>query len=483
MALRNWSTSASGNASTVGINWAEGQPPSTVNDSAREMMAQVRRQYRPDEWAWVSISNTASVASQTSFRVSTDLTSVFHAQRRVRLQSASTTRYATVVSSSFTAETTVTVAVDAGSLSASHSTASLGPPVVNPSSKMDFLPLAGGTLTGDLTIAKDGSALSLNSTGGANPRLQMLQGNSLRAELGWGESGNTVYVNTFDNAGSYLATVLQLLRVSPFTVSAPSFETRNNGSRFFNVLQVDGAATLLSTLQVNGQIATSAQETVINSGSTVARLRTITPTRQWSAGGVVSNYEISDESGVQLRMSMQPGGPTRIVNGNGNLHGPGAFFPKNGDDNWFLSSDGNTNTLTGNPNCFSYYRRSDGFYGWFVNGVETGQLDNNNRGFRSHSNAKAWLDGDTNGTVANQMNVSSITVHGNGDATVNFTSAIPGGYCVVGMSSSVDGSFSRILSLIDGGTKTSTAVRVQTRDHIASKVSGLIQLAVFSRGM
>lgn len=42
MTIAQWSTTAATNASGVtGINWAEGQPPSSVNDSARETMAQV----------------------------------------------------------------------------------------------------------------------------------------------------------------------------------------------------------------------------------------------------------------------------------------------------------------------------------------------------------------------------------------------------------------------------------------------------------
>lgn len=129
MALRHWSRTASGNASVAGINWQEGQAPSTVNNSAREEMSQIRGQYTPGQWLWVELSNTASVASQTGFRLSTDLTADFHAGRRVRLTGGSTARYGAVVSSSFTAETMVTIAVDSGSLSASHTIAALGPAV------------------------------------------------------------------------------------------------------------------------------------------------------------------------------------------------------------------------------------------------------------------------------------------------------------------------------------------------------------------
>lgn len=127
--VRKWSSSASGNASVAGgsntINFAEGQSPGSVNNSSREMMAQLRAIYTPDEWGWVEHSATASVASQTVFKLAGNQTSNWTANRRWRLKSGSTTRYGTVVSSSFTSETTITVTVDSGSLSASHSLAAL----------------------------------------------------------------------------------------------------------------------------------------------------------------------------------------------------------------------------------------------------------------------------------------------------------------------------------------------------------------------
>jgi hypothetical protein len=129
--LRRWSSSASGNSSVAGgantINFAEGQTPGSVNNSAREVMAQVRGIYTPSEWGWVEFSATASVASQTTIKLTGNQTSDWTAGRRWRLKSGSTTRYGSVVSSSFTAETTITVTVDSGSLSASHSLAALSP--------------------------------------------------------------------------------------------------------------------------------------------------------------------------------------------------------------------------------------------------------------------------------------------------------------------------------------------------------------------
>lgn len=127
--LRKWSTTATANATVAGglntINFAEGQSPGSVNNSAREMMAQVRGVYSPDNWGWVEHSATASVASQTTFKISGDQTSHWTAGRRWKLVSGSSTRYGSVVSSSYTVETTITATVDSGSLSASHTLAAL----------------------------------------------------------------------------------------------------------------------------------------------------------------------------------------------------------------------------------------------------------------------------------------------------------------------------------------------------------------------
>jgi hypothetical protein len=173
--LRRWSSSASGNATVTGgvntINFAEGQTPGSVNNSAREMMAQVRSIYTPAEWGWVEHSATASVASQTAFKISGNQTTNWTAGRRWRLKSASTTRYGSVVSSSFTAETTITVTVDSGSLSASHSLAALAaidsnnvPPFAAGTAALPSISTVGDTNTGWWFPAADTIAAS---TGGS----------------------------------------------------------------------------------------------------------------------------------------------------------------------------------------------------------------------------------------------------------------------------------------------------------------------------
>jgi hypothetical protein len=146
MALKNWSKTASENDNAVsGIGWAEGQAPSTVNDSARAMMADVATQYEPDVWGWVNLSATAAVSSQTVFTFTGDLTAWFMANRALKFTGGSTTLYCDVLTSTFTANTAVTVQnLSQASISASHTIAWLS--AVEPNA-----------LPGNVKTATDGS--------------------------------------------------------------------------------------------------------------------------------------------------------------------------------------------------------------------------------------------------------------------------------------------------------------------------------------
>lgn len=130
--IRAWSTTAADNDDAdSNINWLEGQLPSTVNNSARAMMAATRGTFEgPDSkdngLEWWDSGMTPTRTGNATFTVTGDQTAKFVEGRRLRLTDSATI-YATVVSSSYGSVTTVTVATDSGNLSASLAKVFLSP--------------------------------------------------------------------------------------------------------------------------------------------------------------------------------------------------------------------------------------------------------------------------------------------------------------------------------------------------------------------
>lgn len=117
--IGSWSQTANSNASAdSNINWGEGQAPSSVNDSARQMMKSVADWLR--DAGWIEFKEyTWTYASATSVTVAgVDVTALFPAGRPVRAFGSSTgTIYGKVRSSSFSVNTTINFDWDSGSLS------------------------------------------------------------------------------------------------------------------------------------------------------------------------------------------------------------------------------------------------------------------------------------------------------------------------------------------------------------------------------
>lgn len=126
MALWQWSTTPANNASGVtSINWAEGQPPSSVNDSARQMMADIAGWYQSGP-EWLAYGDTPTYVSATQFTVPGNLTSRYTVGRRVRAFVTAGTLYGTISSSAFTSLTTVGVTWDSGNLDSGLSEVDVG---------------------------------------------------------------------------------------------------------------------------------------------------------------------------------------------------------------------------------------------------------------------------------------------------------------------------------------------------------------------
>jgi len=117
MAVKDWSTTASNNTAPGSVNFAENQLPSTVNNSMRQVLADLRTDF--EDGGWFNYGHTTVYGSGTTFTVaSTNVTAIYTVGRRIRAVGSSTgTIYGVISASAFSTNTTVTVVWDSGSLS------------------------------------------------------------------------------------------------------------------------------------------------------------------------------------------------------------------------------------------------------------------------------------------------------------------------------------------------------------------------------
>jgi hypothetical protein len=186
MPLYQWSTTPASNASAGAIDWAEGQPPSTVNDSARQMMADVATWFAGPEW--LNYGLTPTYVSGTQFTVAGNQTATYSVGRRVRAFVTAGTVYGTITASAYASLTTVTVSIDSGSLDSGLSEIDVG--ILNPAyASLAQLPSFAITGTGGLTFSNqsspnvapikfgDGSGWKLNFQTTAGTTVATLQDN------------------------------------------------------------------------------------------------------------------------------------------------------------------------------------------------------------------------------------------------------------------------------------------------------------------
>ena len=119
--IKDYSTTASNNSSVGGVNIAEGMLPSNINNAFRAITADIREFYNDSQWVIYGDgdgAHTFAYVSGTSFTVAgANVTSFYHAGRRVKAVGSSTgTIVGTIASSSFSTNTTVNVTWDSGSL-------------------------------------------------------------------------------------------------------------------------------------------------------------------------------------------------------------------------------------------------------------------------------------------------------------------------------------------------------------------------------
>ena len=119
--IKDYSTTQANNTSLNGISVAEGMLPSNLNNAIRALMKNTRDWFNDAQWIEYGDGDgayTAAYASATSFTIAgVDVTSVYHANRRIKLTATTPgTIFGTISSSSFSTNTTVNVTWDSGSL-------------------------------------------------------------------------------------------------------------------------------------------------------------------------------------------------------------------------------------------------------------------------------------------------------------------------------------------------------------------------------
>jgi len=121
--LGKYDTTAGSNSTTASnsVSVAEGMLPSNINNALRDIMADVRQWYNDAQWIEYGDgagTYTATYVSATAFTIDgVDVTSVYHAKRRIKLVASTPgTIYGTVSSTSFSTNTTVNITWDGTSL-------------------------------------------------------------------------------------------------------------------------------------------------------------------------------------------------------------------------------------------------------------------------------------------------------------------------------------------------------------------------------
>lgn len=113
-------------STTPGSNTAlfpENMNPSAVNDNMRQVQADIRSWY--EDAQWTNWGDTPSRAAASEFKITGDVTTRYTVNRRIKCSDAATL-YGTITASTYSnPDTTVTVELDTGSLTASLTAVSL----------------------------------------------------------------------------------------------------------------------------------------------------------------------------------------------------------------------------------------------------------------------------------------------------------------------------------------------------------------------
>lgn len=214
MSVYQWSTTAGTNATAdANINWAEGQLPSTVNDSARAMMAALAAMVR-DQGGYATLGgsgNTFTLSLSQSMTSRVPALIGFFATRAntgavtmnvdslgagpLRQVSGTDLISGQIVNGSFYVISWNSATSEWIILNAPP----LGNYLLSATAASTYVPLAGGTMTGNLSIVNSTTemTMTLGSSGG------YYFGNATTA--GWKNSGGTARVSWNISSGDFTA--------------------------------------------------------------------------------------------------------------------------------------------------------------------------------------------------------------------------------------------------------------------------------------
>jgi hypothetical protein len=144
MGVKDYSTTASENDAAGSVNFAENQLPSTLNNSMRQVLADIREHL--EDGGFFNYGHTTVYGSATTFTVaSVNVTAIYAVGRRIRAVGSSTgTIYGVITASAFSSNTTVTVSFDSGSLQSE--TLAISVSVLDVNGHVDASKILSGTL-------------------------------------------------------------------------------------------------------------------------------------------------------------------------------------------------------------------------------------------------------------------------------------------------------------------------------------------------